>query len=116
MAIPKKPVEKSGPVQRAIRAVSGIPEFLQSIPTLPKGKLLKVTSYFMCTALFVGYLATGTREYFYEQRSLRMARQLEEQGVVLTSSASNPGTERSYKSYYGFDYREKIDERRESES
>jgi len=100
MAIPKKPVVKTGPLGRLWRSVATLPYVIKEIPKLPKLKLVGLTGLFMCGSFFV-YFMTGPNIYIWDQRRLREAQLLEKFGVTQSSTPNMPGTGRPYTNSYG---------------
>jgi len=103
MAIPKKPVVKSSPIGKVWKALQTIPLVVKEIPTLPKGKLLKLTCMFMGVSSLM-YWISGPSNYFYIEKKSREAKLLNELGVRNISRANFPGTERTFRDNYGLDY------------
>merc|ERR1712096_557524 len=91
MAIPKKPVVKTGPLGRLWRSVATLPYVIKEIPKLPKLKLVGLTGLFM----------SGPNIYIWDQRRLREAQMLERFGVTQSSTPNMPGTGRPYTHSYG---------------
>lgn len=106
MAIPKKPGEKNSPLHRLGRKLLAIPDTLKEIPSLPKGKLIKLTSLIVCSIFGVLY-CLGPRHYIETERRLREARILERSGVKETSTKLDDAVSRPYSQSYGLDFREK---------
>lgn len=87
---------------------------IQQIKSLPKGKLLRWTLFFMGSSFglwyFVGPLGTLRKT----DRHLREARELYEKGGKK-STESGPGTEVIFKSY-GLDYKQKLSDSKSEDS
>jgi len=122
MAIPKKTIAEKKTVRhqvdKVLERIARIEEFSRKIPSLPKKDLFKLTGKFaggitlVCCVLMYTWKG-GIGDYFDTQRRLREARFLEGHGIKPLTK-HNPGTDRPFDSY-GWDFRDKIDQKSESE-
>jgi len=111
MAIPKKSIEQRKAETRFsllrgfINTIKTIPYVVKEIPNLPKGKLFKLTGYFLCGSLGMFYLA-GPYQRNWARSRVREAELLEEFGLVEkgTSTPVTEGTARAYSNTYGLNY------------
>ena len=67
MAIPKKPKERKNPLDGFVKAAQAFPQFIKSIPSLPKGKLFKLTGIFFISICGI-YYGLGPKEYLIRER------------------------------------------------